>query len=71
MRDIHFGKRGPEAAGEEQLDNLRKTARFEQEAQSAAAFSDPTVAMKHFASGEIQSRPGSLLVQRLCHMEDD
>ena len=29
MRDIHIGKRGSEAAGEEQLDKLRKTVRFE------------------------------------------
>ena len=32
MRDIHIGKRGSEAAGEEQPDKLRKTVRFEQEA---------------------------------------
>ena len=41
MRDIHVGKRGPEAAGEEQPDNLRKTVRFEQESLSEAATSDP------------------------------
>ena len=35
MRDIHVGKRGSEAAGEEQPDTLRKTGRFEQEAPSA------------------------------------
>ena len=29
VRDIHVGKRGPEAAGEEQPDKLRKTLRFE------------------------------------------
>ena len=37
MRDIHVGKRGSEAAGEEQPDKLRKTVRFEQDASSAAA----------------------------------
>ena len=37
MRDIHDGKSGPEAEGEEQPDKLRKTARFEQEASSASA----------------------------------
>ena len=37
LRDIHVGKRGSEAAGEEQPDKLRKTVRFEQEAPSAAA----------------------------------
>ena len=41
----HVGKRGPEAAGEEQPDKLRKTVRLEQEApsSSAAASPDPTV----------------------------
>ena len=29
MRDIHVGKRGSEAATEEQPDKLRKTERFE------------------------------------------
>ena len=44
MRDIHVGKRGSEAAGEEtSLDKLRKTVRFQQEAPSAAASSDPTL----------------------------
>ena len=57
MRDIHIGKRGPEAAGEEQPDKLRKTVRFEQEASSASASSDPTVALEYLASGETQSRP--------------
>ena len=58
MRDIHVGKRGPEAACEEQPDKLRKTVRFEQEASSAAASSDPTVALEYPASGETQDRPG-------------
>ena len=34
VRDIQIGKRGPEAASEENPDKLRKTARFEQEAPS-------------------------------------
>ena len=55
MRDIHVGKRGSEAAGEDQPDKLRKTVRFEQEAPSAAASSDPTVAMEYLASGEVRS----------------
>ena len=42
MRDIHVGKRGPEAAGAEHPGKLRKTVRFEQEA-GAAGSSDPTV----------------------------
>ena len=54
MRDIHVGKRGPEAAGEEQPDKLRKTVRFEQEAPSEAASSDSTVALEYPASGETQ-----------------
>ena len=57
MRDILIGKRGPEAAGEEQLDKLEKTVRFEQEppSSSAAASSYPTVALEYLASGETQS----------------
>ena len=54
IRDIHVGKRGSEAAGEDQPDKWTKTARFEQEAPSAAASSDPTVALEYPASGEKQ-----------------
>ena len=71
MRDIHVGKRGLEAAGEEQPDKLRKTVRFEQEAPSAAASSDPIVALDYLASRETQSRPGSVLVQKPGHVDDD
>ena len=58
MRDIHIGKRGSEAAGEEQLDKLRKTVRFEQEASSASASSDPTVTLECPASCETQESAG-------------
>ena len=51
MRDIHVGKRRPEAAGEEP-DKLRKTVRFEQEAPNAARSSDATVIVEYLASGE-------------------
>ena len=71
MRDIHVGKRGPEGAGEEQPDKLRKTVRFEQEVPSAAASSDPTVALEYPASGETPDRLGSVLVQKLGHVDDD
>ena len=73
MRDIHIGKRGPEAAGEEQPAKVRKTARFEQEvpSSSAAASSDPIVALEYLASGETQSRPGSVLLQTSGHVADD
>ena len=72
-RDIHVGQRGSEAAAEEQPDQLRKTVRFEQEApsSSAAASSDPTVALEYPASGETQSRPASVLVQKSGHIDDD
>ena len=69
MRDIHVGKRGAEAAGEEQPDKLRKTVRFEQEAPSAPASSDPTVALEYPASGETRDRPEPVLVQG--HVDDD
>ena len=71
MRDVYIGKRGTETASEEQPDKLRKTVRFEQEASSAAASSDPTVALKYPASGEKQDRPGSVHVQTSGHVEDD
>ena len=71
MRDIHVGKRGPEAASEEQLDKLRKTVRFEQEAPSASASSDPPVALEYPGSGETQDRLGSVLVQKSGHVDDD
>ena len=71
MRDIHVGKREPEAAGEEQPDKSRKAVRFEQEAPSAAASSDPTVALEYSASGETQDRPRSVLAQKSGHVDDD
>ena len=58
MRDIHVGKRGSEAAGEEQPDKWRKTERFEQEASSASSSSDPCVAQEHPASGETPTSAG-------------
>ena len=46
--------------------------RFEQEAPScASASSDPTVALEYPASGETQSRLGSVLVQKSGHIDDD
>ena len=71
MRDIQVSKRGSEAAGEEQPDKLRKTVPFEQEAPSAAASSDPCVALEYPVSGETQSRPGSGLVQKSGQIDDD
>ena len=73
MRCIHVGLRGSEAAGEELLDKLRKTVRFEQDASSscAAASSEPTVTLEYLASGETQDRPGSVLVQTSGHVDDD
>ena len=71
MRDIHVGRRGSEAASDEQPDKLRNTVRFEQEAPSASASFDPTVALEYLASGETQDRTGSVLVQKPCHIDDD
>ena len=56
-------RHGSEVAGEEQPDKLRKTVRFEQEASSASASSDPTVTLESPASGETQSRPGSVFLR--------
>ena len=71
MRDIHVGKIGSEAAGEERPDKWRKAIRFKQEAPSAAASSDPTTALEFLASGETQDRSGSFLVQMSGHVDDD
>ena len=71
MRDIRVGKRGSEAASEEQPDKLRKTVQFEQEPPSASASSDPPVALEHPARGETQDRPGSVLVQKSGYVDDD
>ena len=71
MRDIHGGKRGSETASEDQPDKLRKAVRFEQEASSAASSSDPAVLLEYPASGETQDRPGSVLVQKSGHVDDD
>ena len=65
MRDIHVGKRGSGAAGEEQL------VQSENEAPSAVASCDPLVALEYPASGETQDRPGSVLVQKSGHVDDD
>ena len=71
MRDIQIGKRGSEASSEEQPHKLRKTSRFEKEAPSASASSDPLVAVEYLASGETQDRLGSVLVQKSGHVDDD
>ena len=71
MRYIQVSKRGSEAASEEQSDKWRNTERLEQEAPNASASSDPYVALEYPASGETQSRPGSGLVQKSGHVDDD
>ena len=63
MRGIRFNKRGSGATSEEQLDEWRKTERLEREAPNTSASSEPCVALEHPVSSEIQSRPGSSLVQ--------
>ena len=45
--------------------------RFEQEALSVSASSDPLVALQYLASGETQDRPGSVLLQKSVHIDDD
>ena len=72
IRENHYeeDKKGSEAASEEQPDKLRKTVRFEQEAPSATASSDPNVAQEYPLSGEIQSRPVSVRVQESGLVDD-
>ena len=55
----------------EQPGKLRKTVRFEQEASSAAASSDPYVALERLVRGETPSRQGSARVQKSGHVDDD
>ena len=50
---------------------MRKTVRLEQEASSAASPSDPAVPLEYLASGETQDEPGSVLVQKSGHVDDD
>ena len=71
MRHIHIGRRGSETANEEQPHKWRKTERFQQEAPSASASSDPPVALAYPATGETQDRPGSVLVQKSGHVGDN
>ena len=48
-----------------------KTVQSEQSAPSAAASSEPPVAMEYPVSGETQDRPESVLVQTSGHVDDD
>ena len=71
MRGIRVNERGSEAAREEQSDKWRTRDRSEQEAANASATFDPYVALEHPASGKTPSRPGSVLVQKSGHVDDD
>ena len=62
---------GSGATSEEELDVCRKTERLEHEAPNISASSDPCVALEHPVSGEIQSRPGSVLLQKSGRVDDD
>ena len=73
MRNVHVGTRGSEAASEEQLDMLRKTVRFEQEAPSASSSSGGLAGTTHVfleypASGETQDRQGYLCRSQVMMM---
>ena len=45
--------------------------RFEQEAPKTSTSSDPYVALGHHVRDETPRRPGSVLVQKFCHVEYD
>ena len=45
--------------------------RFEQEAPNTSASSDPCVDLEYLVSGETQSRPGSVFVQKSGRVDDD
>ena len=70
MRDIQMGKRGSEAADEEQLDKLRMTVRIEQEVPNTSSSSTMHVSLEYPASGEKQDRPEPVLVQNSGHVDD-
>ena len=70
-RDIQVNERGSEATNEEQTVEWRKTVRSEQEAPNTSVSSDPYVALEHHVTDETPSRLGSVLVQKLSHVEDD
>ena len=71
MRDIHVGKRGLEAASEEQSDKRRKTERFEQEAPNASGIFRSICCSGIFCNRKTQSRSGSVLVRKSSHVDDD
>ena len=51
-RDIQVNERGSETTNEEQMDEWRKTVRFEREAPDTSASSDPYVALELLVRGE-------------------
>ena len=71
MRGIRVNKRISGETSEEQLDEWRKTERFQHEAPNTSASSDPCVAQEYPVSCEIQSRPGSVLVRKSGRVDDD
>ena len=64
MRGIRGNRRGSGATSEERLDEWRKTERIVRETPNTSASSDLCVALEYLVSCEIQSRPGSVLVQK-------
>ena len=71
MRGIRVNKRGSGATSEKQLDEWRKTELLEQEAPNTPASFGPYIAQEYFVSCEIQSGPGSVLVQKSGRVDDD
>ena len=47
------------------------TVRFKRGAPNTSTSSGPFVALEHPVRDETPSRPGSVLVQKLCHVKDD
>ena len=71
MRGIQVSERRSGATCEEQSDKWRKTERLEDEVPKASASSDPCAALEYPVTGETQNRPGSVLVQKSGHVDDD
>ena len=70
IRGIRVSRRRSGAASEEKLDEWRKSERLEHEAPNTSA-SYPCVAREYLVSCEVQSRPGSVLVQKSGRVDDD
>ena len=67
----YIGRRGSEAASEEQPDTLRKTVQFWARSFECSTVFRPNCTSEYLANGETQDRLGSVLVLKSGHVDDD